>query len=126
MKVHDILGIRSAESSHRDYLKEQVREVYGHLRITGTGNSIQSFPIFSFGCIRFMEKPNLVFGFTIRRGTVTKVHLPIYAWRMDSKGFYSGAAFRSIIDASGSFEIEVNYRLQGQCHQIYESGAGWD
>jgi len=100
--------------------------VYGSLRFTGTGNSSTDTPLLPFGFIRFMEKPNIVFGYEIKTGTVTKVQLPPIGWRMDTKGLYEAVQLRAIIEASGSFEIYITYRMQGKCHLMYEKGEGWD
>lgn len=60
------MDFRKFEDEKQRYLREQLRVVYGSVNVVGTGTMKIITPDLSFGCIRFMEEPNLTAGYRIK------------------------------------------------------------
>jgi len=126
IKISDEINRLKAEQTKRMSLQEQVREISGTLHFSGTDNATTDTTSFSFGFVRFLDEPNLVTGFKINNGTITSAQLAILGFEIDSKGMYSGVQFRGMFEGAGDWAVDIEYRLQGNCHLIYEQGDGFN
>ncbi len=125
MNVQTMIDFRNTEGAKSQYLREQTRVIYGTLRVNGTGNADVDTPDLPFGCIKFMETPNLTFGVKINSGS-PKVQLAITDLQMDTKGLIYKCRMRINVEAEGDWNIYLDYQIQGKCHLMYETGDGFN